>query len=80
MAISVRPHVYRGTSGFSVTGRAHPGEFSVSIFVHCRSAAVRIKKALKATPPNPSDAEWRARNKKVDRLIEADARVKVCRR
>ena len=83
MAISVRPTVYRGTSGYKVGGRpkgAHSGIFPFSIFVRCRSTAVRIKKLLNSTPERPTDAQWNARNKKMDMLMQADARVKVCRR
>ncbi len=83
MAISVRPHVYRGTPGFKIGGRpkgAHSGVFPFSIFVRCRSTAVRIKRLLNSTPERPTEAQWAARNRKMDVLMRADARVKVCRR
>lgn len=76
MAVSVRPRVYRGNAGYAVQGRPNSDRTapSVSIFVRCRSAAVRIKKVLNAGLP------WEERSARIARLIEADARVKVCRR
>ena len=78
MAISVRPTVYRDNPGFAIVGKIKDSNGwwspSYSIFVRCRSTAVRIKKVLKAGLP----FEQRAR--KIDMLIHADSRVKSCRR
>jgi len=75
MAIQVRPKVYRDTPGFAVTGspRGQKG-FPISIFVRCRSTAVRIRKVLNAGLP------FEQRAAKIDMLIHADSRVKSCRR
>lgn len=77
MAISMRPKVYRGKSGWHVGGRPKDksgGIFPYSIFVHCRSTAVRVKKLLNA------GLSFEERTRRLSRLMEADARVKVCRR
>lgn len=86
MATRVRPHVYRGKEGFSVTG-SPPGQkgFGISIFVHCRSTAVRIRKLYNAMPKTfPTHDAWRAAqdrlHERTGMLIRADARVKSCRR
>lgn len=75
MAYQVRKTVYRDNAGYSVTG-SKKGEsgFPVSIFVRCRSTAVRIRKVLNAGLP------FEQRAAKIDLLIHADSRVKVCRR
>jgi hypothetical protein len=78
MAISVRPKVYRDKPGFAVVGKIKDSAGwwgpSFSIFVRCRSTAVRIKKVINAGLP------FEERSKKIDTLIRADARVKSCRR
>lgn len=84
MAISIRPKRRGDVEGFHIGGRpkgaAYSGIFPFSIFVRCRSTAVRIKKLLNSTPERPTPAQWSARTKKMDMLMRADARVKVCRR
>lgn len=80
MATRVRAHTYRGTTGFSITGSpADSKGFPVSIFVRCRSTAVRIRKILN-TPLANTRTAWDTAHKKIDLLIHADSRVKVCRR
>lgn len=89
MAYQVRPAVYRDKHGFAITGNA-PGErgFSISIFVRCRSTAVRIRNAYRDTAKAQklvNNYEQRRaladrRDTRVDTLIRADARVKFCRR
>jgi hypothetical protein len=86
MAVRVRPSVYRDKEGFSITG-SPPGEkgFPISIFVRCRSTAVRIRRLYNAQPKTfPSHEAWKAAkdqlHERTDMLIRADARVKVCRR
>lgn len=78
MAISVRPKVYRDTPGFAIVGKTKDSNgwwgASFSIFVRCRSTAVRIKKVINAGLP------FEQRSHKIDMLIRADARVKSCRR
>jgi hypothetical protein len=78
MAISVRPKVYRDTPGFAIVGKVKDSAGwwspSYSIFVRCRSTAIRIKKVLNAGLP------FEQRSKKISVLIHADARVKSCRR
>lgn len=89
MAFSVRPTTYREKTGFHVGGRpkGEKGHFPISIFVRCRSTAVRIKKVLNTPLPKPQDvgwpqfdAAWKKRSNKIDMLIHADSRVKVCKR
>jgi hypothetical protein len=82
----IKPTVYRGNSGFHVGGGGR-GPFATSIFVRCRSTAVRIKKILKTPLPSPAGDGWErydaardARHRKIDMLIHADSRVKSCRR
>ena len=86
MSVSVRPTVYRDRKGFAVVG-SPPGQkgFPISIFVRCRSTAVRIRKLYNALPREfeNHDAYRSARDKvstSVDMLIHADSRVKFCRR
>ena len=83
MAVRVRPTVYRGKEGYSVTG-SPPGEkgFPISIFVRCRSTAVRIRKLYNGQPKTfPTHEAWRAAKDRLHErtgvLIEAEARVKV---
>ena len=89
MALSVRPKIYRDRPGFVVGGRPkhEKSGFPISIFVRCRSTAMRIKKLYNVPLPNPHETGWAkhdaafdARSRKLDTLMRADSRVKICKR